>query len=324
MVKFYAKKRAGMVRAKSGKYYYPKRRKTMGKKAMRMTAKQVALSLKITKKKDNIQISRPFGIQPAYAGGGSTGQPVTLTGVNTLPAHWQVFNPLYLPATQGQHDSDDREDMRIYANNCQAEIEVYPNKKNVECLYIRVIYGYYKGLPNLNTANLLDNTLLESLLPQHSSRLDPANQQTRQFRIISDKKVLKVPKQLYDANWSDDQTSLAEAIFGENPVTEGQEVTNALWTPFKRMINFKFNKQFTYQNSDPDSIVGANPFIAVGVFPCGDAAQFKSFPGANATLDGIFSFNDDEGTRHDVKVEDTTNPSPILSCKFKTYFKDVM
>ena len=324
MTKFYAKKKPGMKRAKSGKYYYPRKGKArMGKKAMKVTAKQAALALKITKKKRNTVIMRPFGVQPGITQNDS-GQNA-LTGLVTTASHWQVFNPLYLPATLQQHDPENREDMRIYANNCQAEIEVYMNKNNIDCCYVRCIYGFYYGLPNQADSNALTGAQMDTLLPQHSSRLDPANATTRQFKIISDRQTLKVPKQLYDSNWSDDNQTALEAIFGDsNPLLEGEEITHALWTPYKKTFNFKFNRQFTYQNSDADSIVGANPFIAIGVFPCGDAHVFKSLPLGQQTYDGKFQYADDDGALHSVAVTDLLNPSPALSVKLTTYFKDVM
>lgn len=302
------------------------RKRPIKKKSIRAMAKQQALALKITKKKESTVIERPFGQSPvtnADAYQGTNAQ--TLSGVLSNSRHWSVFNPLYLPATQGQHEPTDREDMRIYANNTQAEIELYFNKNNIHCTYVRVIYGYYKGLPNLNDSNLLDYNLIESLIPNHTARLDPAQQTTRQFKILSDRTSLCVPKQLYDSNWSDDKTSKAEAIFGENPWTEGQEITHALWLPYKKKFNFKFNRQFTYQNSDADSIVGMNPFIAIGVFPCGDAPRFKSLPLSQAqTYDGTFTYTDAEGHVQNVQITDTNNPSPALSLKMATYFKDIM
>jgi len=289
-------------------------------------AKKQALALKITKKKEQTIIERPFGKAPVVtvdANAGTSNQ--TLTGVLTNARHWSVFNPLFLPATSGQHEPTDREDMRIYANNTQAEIELYFNKNNIDCCYVRCVYGYYKGLPNLNDSNALDQNLMETLLPLHTSRLDPAQATTKQFRILSDRTSLCVPKQLYDSNWSDDKTTKAEVIFGENPWTEGQEITHALWLPYKKRFNFKFNRQFTYQNSDADSIVGMNPFIAIGVFPCGDAQVFKSLPLAAAnTYDGSFVYTTPEGQVSTVKITDTNNPSPALSVKLATYFKDIM
>ena len=307
----------------------PVRRKRPVRKAtIRSMAKKQALALKITKKKESTVIERPFGKQPVvneYQAGTSA---QTLSGVLTDSRHWSVFNPLYLQATQGQHEPTDREDMRIYANNTQAEIELYFNKNNIHCTYVRCIYGYYKGLPNLNDSNMLDHSLMESLLPTHTSRLDPAQQTTKQFKILSDRTSLCVPKQLYDSNWSDDTQGAAEHIFGENPWTEGQEITHALWLPYKKKFNFKFNRQFTYQNSDADSIVGMNPFIAIGVFPCGDAPRFKSLPLAAAnTYDGTFTYTDtseQEAVVRTVKITDTNNPSPALSVKLATYFKDIM
>lgn len=325
MVKFYAKRKPGMKRAKNGKYYYPSRKRAP-RKAIKQTAKNQALALKITKKKPQTVIERPFGKSPVinndqYAGSNAQ----TLSGVLTDSRHWSVFNPLFLPATQGQHEPNDREDMRIYAMNTQAEIELYFNKNNIDCCYVRVMYGYYRGLPNLNDSNLLDWGLMETLLPNHTARFDPAQGHTRQFKVLSDKTSLLVPKQLYDSNWSDDKQSKAEAIFGENPWSEGQEITNALWLPFKKKFNFKYNRQFTYQNSDADSIVGQNPFIAIGVFPCGDAPRFKSLPLAGSnTYDGTFTYTDAEGHVTNVKVTDTNNPSPALSFKTTTYFKDIM
>lgn len=301
-----------------------RKRRPIRKSSIRAMAKKQALALKITKKKEQTIIERPFGKQPVvneYQAGTSA---QTLSGVLTDSRHWSVFNPLYLPGTAGQHEPQDREDMRIYANNTQAEIEVYFNKNNIHCTYVRVMYGYYKGMPNLNDSNMLDYNLIETLLPTHTTRLDPANAQTKQFKILSDRTSLCVPKQLYDSNWSDDRAGAAEVIFGENPWTEGQEITHALWLPYKKKFNFKFNRQFTYQNSDADSIVGMNPFIAIGVFPCGDAPRFKSLPlAAGNTYDGEFQYTSDSEIKT-VKITDTNNPSPALSVKLATYFKDIM
>lgn len=324
MVKFYAKKKKGMVRAKSGKFYYPKKKIT--KATTRNIARKQALALKITKKKAQTLINRPFGVQPVVNADQYQGSPQqSLSGVLTSATNWQVYNPLYLPSTSGQHEPNDREDMRIYAMNTQAEIEVYLNKNNIDCCYVRVMYGYYRGLPNLQQSNLLDHNLLETLFPNHTARLDPANASTRQFKILSDRTSLLVPKQLYDSNWSDDTQGKAEHIFGENLLTEGSEITNALWLPYRKRFNFKFNRQFTYQNSDADSIVGQNPFIAIGVFPCGDAPRFRSLPLANdQTYNGSFTYTDAEGAQHTVQITDSQNPSPALSVKLTTYFKDIM
>ena len=305
-----------------------RKKKTYTKKNMKMTARRQALALKITKLKNHTLIQRPFGIQPVLNQDENIGTPQqTFTGMTTASRHWEVFNPLYLQATAGQHEANDREDMRIYALNCRAEIEVYMNKMNIDCCYVRCMYGYYKGLPNLAQSNLLDYSLLESLLPTHTARLDPANATTRQFKILSDRTSILVPKQLFDSNWSDDTAGKIENIFGTNlfGTAEGTEITNALWLPYRKRFNFKFNRQFTYQNSDADSIVGMNPFIAIGVFPCGDAPKFRSLPmAADQTYNGEFHYTDSEGSVHTVKVSDTQNPSPALSVKLNTYFKDIM
>lgn len=326
MPKFYSTYRKGMKKAKSGKYYYPKAKKKITKKSAKAIARQQALALKITKKKASVLINRPYGVQPVVNADQYTGTTAqTLSGVLSSATNWQVYNPLYLPATSGQHEPNDREDMRIYALNTRAEIEVYLNKNNIDCCYIRVMYGYYRGLPNLNDSNALDHNLLESLLPTHASRLDPAQGTTKQFKILSDRTSLLVPKQLFDSNWSDDTQGKAEHIFGENLLTEGAEITNALWLPYRKRFNFKFNRQFTYQNSDADSIIGQNPFIAIGVFPCGDAPRFRSLPLANEqTYNGEFTYTTAEGQIETVKITDSQNPSPALSVKLTTYFKDVM
>ena len=102
----------------------PARKRVYRKKNIVALANKQALALKITKKKESTIIERPFGQSPVvneYQAGTSA---QTLSGVLTDSRHWSVFNPLYLPATQGQHEPTDREDMRIYANNCQAEIEL--------------------------------------------------------------------------------------------------------------------------------------------------------------------------------------------------------
>lgn len=304
----------------------PYRKKRPSRKQVAQTAKRTALALKITKKKSSTVIERPFGKQPVISNDANFGtSSQTLTGVLTAGRHWTVFNPLFLPATSGQHEPNDREDMRIYAMNTQAEVELYFNKNNIDCCYVRCIYGYYRGLPNLNDSNMLDFGLMETLLPTHTSKFDPAQGQTRQFKVLSDRTSLLVPKQLYDSNWSDDKTSKAELVFGENPWTEGQEITNALWLPYRKKFNFKYNRQFTYQNSDADSIVGQNPFIAFGVFPCGDAQRFKSLPlAAGSTYDGTFTYTTPEGQVSNVKITDTNNPSPAISVKLDTYFKDIM
>ena len=302
----------------------PAKKKVYRKKSIIALAKKQALALKITKKKEQTIIERPFGQSPVVNEYQAGTNAQTLSGVLTDARHWSVFNPLYLQATSGQHEPNDREDMRIYANNTQAEIELYFNKNNIHCCYVRCVYGYYKGMPNLNDSNMLDQNLLELLLPTHTTRLDPAQEQTRQFKILSDRTSLCVPKQLYDSNWSDDTQGAAEVIFGENPWSEGQEITHALWLPYKKKFNFRFNRQFTYQNSDADSIVGMNPFIAIGVFPCGDAPKFKSLPlAAGNTYDGTFAYTSDSEVKT-VKITDTNNPSPALSVKLATYFKDIM
>lgn len=302
---------------------------------MRKIAKNQALALMTTKKSRTQVTSMPYGLVPNdrwTVANGQAGLEDNYHGTN----RWYMVKPLSIPydASLGALATNTRENQRIYANNTRVEYELHVSKKTVECFYTRVVCGWVKSSGTM-APNAFAASHLSYFLPDYNSRLDPATDSGKTLSIFSDKLRLHTPRQIYDSNFSDDTTGRFEGFVPEfltgvlGDVVEGAEIPNALWTPIKGSVNFNYKREFTYAENDKDSLIGAHPFIAVGVFPCGMAKEFATllpgtWDGVNVHLGDTITVQDDQGHNVDISGSSLTNPSPRLDVTCDTYFKDVM
>jgi hypothetical protein len=267
-----------------------------------------------------------FSVQPD-----ADGRQTDVITVEPGPKHWEVFLPLAIQKTTSQDSLTQREDNRVYAQNAILEFDLEPSRKSTECFYVRCMMGYYKGEVG-RAANTFAHDRLESVYHSHNAKPDPASGQDDSFKITSDTVKLMTPKQVFDLNGSDDQMGTAEHIFGAEIADhyqffEGEEPLGALWEPYKKKLNFEFKRQFTYQGDD---IVGAIPFIAIGVFPTGAGTDFKTFPATQSATGETIPRGIMHVPRHaedgsgDLSVDSLSHPSPLLTYSSKVYFKDIM
>lgn len=346
--KAYRKKRAP-AKKRTYKSTYKKRRVT-SKAAVRRVAKAVTLSLRTIKKAEETIVSQPWGNSPALTpnaalNGYVAGQP-SATGLDSgghlIPGHdatwtmeaanhWTVHNPLYLAGTSNYDSLTMREDNKIYARNTLATWDLKVSPKIAQCFRMRIIRGFYKG--DSHTAqNNLGHVQMNAMFPRWNSKLNPADGTAKQFSIQSDTCRTYTPHQVYDSNWSDDTTSNTEALFGQESIFayEGEELTNALWKPISGKISMKFDRTFMYESDQPQSLMGANPFIAYAIYPCD--LDFKTVSTAEAPLNqagtgagvSITAFHEDGSTGTQViSANDTSQPSPALTVTYQTFFADV-
>lgn len=207
--------------------------------------------------------------------------------------------PLNLNRTNANapaNDWADRESSKIYARNCTFQMRVKPDNLFLEPFYIRILAGYFKGDDNVGTQGLT-NASLKSLYPEIDTGIYTKHTGQRDFYWKYQKRRLVCPKQIYDANGSDD----ADPIPG---VPLSGEPMRALVCPFTMNYNFKFNRIHEYEGGDGDSLQGWTPVIAVQCLPLEGNDPFQ-----RKTLEG-----------------DTTKPGsrpgPILDIVATTYFND--
>jgi len=243
MVKFYAKKKAGMVRAKSGKFYYPKKRggrkATTSSKEIYRIARKASLGVIKTKRK-------VFAGQEAIQ---QWGQPY---GTGAGNNQWYVHFPLSLSAASPtQLITDSREGPCIFWNNTTYRLQMQAGNLQFAPYRMRILAGYFKGA-NSVAPNALSTATLASLFPQPDSDLDTNYDEHKNFKIILNKTTTHTPKQLYD---------------GTDEVEDESQITKALWTPYEFRFNFKDGKKHTFMNGDGDSLVGWSPFFAIQMKP---------------------------------------------------------
>jgi len=243
MVKFYAKKKKGMVRAKSGKYYYPKKgkgSKPISRQEMMSIARKGALTALKTKRKVFVgqtalqQWGQPYG----------TGDPNN---------QWYIHFPLALSAASPtQLITESREGPCIHWVNTAYRLQLQGGNIAFQPFRMRILAGYFKGA-NAVAPNALTHSTLTSLFPNPDSEVDTNYDERKNFKIIINKTTVHTPKQLYDGT---DEAGEDES-----------QVTKALWTPYDARYNFKDGKRHTFMNGDGDSLVGWSPFFAIQMKP---------------------------------------------------------
>lgn len=284
----------------------------------------------------------------AYAGelAAYIGKPVVPQNSHSMSVfstrNWFVLNPLYIPATLDTNSETDREGTRIYANNTQMQLDLHFHKRTVQCCRVRTMFGYFKGTTSVVPGSF-SWTELETYLPRWNSKFDPVNDIDGRFSIKYDKTTIVKPEQVYDENFSDDKVGATSEVLSYLPglgeifahAANADEVANGLWRPYNRKFNFKFGRQYTYTNGDPDGLVGWAPFIAVGVFPCEhdfqcltptddlvvDSDQTVPINAENAKI-LVQSTSDDHGIIQ-IDPNEMAHPPPAVSVTMQTYFKDI-
>jgi len=254
MVKFYAKKKPGMKRAKSGKYYYPKKRRVGRRpvKQVRRIARQQVMNMIPTKKHLIGQnLVGAWGAGPGDDGHGLDPD----SNVN-----WVVFKPLALDFSTKSDDDNTRTEERIFAKNYLLNGELMMPKELKGCVQVRTIMGWYKGTQTVATGSF-QAAVLHAAYPEATSRPDPQLNSNKAFKIISDTMRTYHPLQIYDDS-SGESVREASGLGSDNV---------ALWKPIVVKRNFKINRKISYDNADGDSQVGWCPFIAIGIFPCENA-----------------------------------------------------
>lgn len=245
MVKFYATKKSGMVRAKSGKYYYPKKRGGRGrargasKSEMYKIAKRASLSTLKTKR-------HVFVGQEAIQ---QWGQPY---GTGDPNNQWYIHFPLALAAASPtQLITQSREGPVIHWNNTTYKLQLQAGNLQFAPFRMRILAGYFKGA-NAVAPNALSRATLTSLFPNPDSDVDTNFDEHKNFKIIINKTTTHTPKQLYD---------------GTDEVEDESQITKALWAPYEHRFNFKDGRKHTFMNGDGDSLVGWSPFFAIQMKP---------------------------------------------------------
>lgn len=259
MTKFYAKKKPGMKRAKSGKYYYPKNKKQPAKGRKQGTnLNKLMNKMCITKIHQFVGLEelRPFG--------------TSVSGIDT--ASWWMMNPAALARNNGGTatiDNTIRESSRIHFKNFRINFNFLPNRQCYAPLQYRFIYGFYKGDDNAGTGSLTP-ALLTSMFPKLTTNVKNklpgayTSPSAQDLYIRYQSKVYTcTPKMIYDANGSDDSQSGTEIVIGENALTEGAEPMRGVWLPRSHKLNFKVNRQLNYESADGDSLNGYAPFFAI-------------------------------------------------------------
>lgn len=203
-----------------------------------------------------------------------------------------VYHPLNMARATGNAPGDDwnnRESCKIYARNCRFQVTIRPDKLFLEPFQVRLLAGYFKGDDNAGTQSITP-AALKTLLPEIDTGIYTRHIGNRDFYWKYQKTITICPKQIYDANGSDDAV--------------GAETLNALVCPVNMSYNFKFNKVHDYEGNDGDSLQGWAPLIALQCMPMPGNSAFQ-----RKTLEA-----------------DTTNPGsrpgPITDVVMTTYFND--
>ena len=175
--------------------------------------------------------------------------------------NWVVFKPLALAKSTKDDDANTRTESKIFAKNYLLHGELMMPKQLKGCVQVRVVMGHFKGTGSLG-AQAFQANVLQASLDTATSKFDPQLSESKAYRIVSDTMRTYHPLQIYD-NTTYDSVAESSRLTSDNV---------ALWKPIVIKRNFKFNRRYQYDNDDGDSQVGWLPFIAIGVFPCENAA----------------------------------------------------
>lgn len=209
------------------------------------------------------------------------------------PIEWQMIRPLNLNrVSNATPDSKSRQSNAVWARNTKFDIQVFPSKRNIHGFQMRVIYGYYKGDSNQATQALtVDN--LKTIWPNINDRL-----QDREHAGKSD----------FYFKSSQTHTFTARQVFDEDKEegdhTGDDRILVALHKPRTIYGNFRYNRKYTYENSDGDSLNGYMPLILI---------QCKPLPGGDQLTRPTLPSSADHGN----------NPTPRISVNCSTYYSDI-
>lgn len=202
---------------------------------------------------------------------------------------WLTFQPLNLDLSASDSESA-RESNNVYVNNFRLKLDMEPHKEYIDPFYIRIVKGWAKGSSNYGEAAGFQ--IPKDMIHASNLASKPGTNHYSQFdkddwKILSDKTIRHTPKQIYDS------TS------GES-VSETAGVTNdnrALWSGFRRTINWKFARKYRYEDAYGNSLVGWYPFVAIQIDRIADGTSFTGTTGSGR--------------------------SPLLKYHSNLYFKDI-
>ena len=214
-------------------------------------------------------------------------------GLGGDPQEWHLIKPLNLTrVSNAAPDDDKRQSNTVFARNCSTHIELFPSKRYLQPFQMRIAYGYFKGT-NAAGAQSLNAEAVKNLYPGVNDRLwDRENAGKQDFKWKYSRTYTFNPQQIYDEDTEE----------GDHMGPDRTLVAN--WVPRKFKCNFKFNRRFTYENADGDSLDGWMPIVAI---------QLKPIPGANGFTRPSVPTGADTGAY----------PSPRLHINSTTYFNDV-
>lgn len=261
-------RQTGRRRVKFGKIYRYRKKYTKPTHAVIKSHKSVGY--------DNVSL---FGTSGAGLGGD--------------PQEWILIKPLNLNrVTNAAPDDNDRQANTINARNVSTKIELFPSKRYKQPFQMRIAYGYFKGT-NSGGSQTLNAEALKSLYPDVNDALwDREAAGKQDFKWKYHRTYTMTPRNIYDEDTEE----------GDHVGADRTLVAN--WMPRKFGINFKFNRRFTYENEDGDSLDGWMPIVAIQCKPIPGGSQFTR-PALPTSADiGAF-------------------PSPRLSINTTMYFNDV-
>ena len=201
---------------------------------------------------------------------------------------WVSFQPLNLDLSSVNTDID-REGNMVYAMNYRLKLHLETHPDYTNPYYLRILQGWAKGSNAYGESQsftqpsqMVTSSTLNSLLPNHFSDLD-----NKDWKMLQDRVIRITPRQIYDST-SGDSTAENTGVSNHN---------QGLWGPVRKTFNFKFNRKFTYESVQGNSLVGWVPFCAIML----DRTPYGT----------AFTGNGGSG------------PSPLLTYESDLYFKDI-
>jgi len=208
--------------------------------------KQIALSLKDTKKHSN------------------TVNNFVLWNSSTAP--FVVIKPLSTLAMAATNSETQRESHMIYAMNSRLDLNITTNPLTLSPYHLRIIKGWAKGNASYGAANTnrmpndqISEANLALTIPSHFTEIDSDD-----FKVLMDKTYTLSPKQIYDS--APDE----KAASNDN---------RALWSDFTFKHNWKFDRKYKFEDSTGSSLVGWHPFIAIQIDRSIYGAEFTGADG---------------------------------------------
>lgn len=192
-------------------------------------------------------------------------------------------------------DKTNRESSRIFHKNTTINLDIVPNTINITPFAYRVAMGYFKGSRIEGTQELRVPDMV-TMFPDMRTPLKngySGNQESSRFYwTYVSKPTTVTPKQIYDANGSDD--------------TMGPESLSALWVPQSRTYKFKANRIRTYAGDAGNTLEGWTPIFCIQCMPLVGQTSF-THPNIHTDVTGNVG----------------STPCPMLQLNVKTYFQDI-